>query len=389
MTHLRLLILSAALALCPPVLAADPCKEDCRRLLAEGQALEGQGKFTQALQKIKEAETLAPNAWMPQALAAGVFYKLSTLAKPEKIEEMRKLARALAGRSLALEPTNPIGQEVLRLLDDGPAPLRAPTPDAAKLLAEAEKHFAQGQLKEALAGYEAVMRADPRYSFAWVGAGNCLFLQKDLPGAERLFRRATEIEPGNAQAWRFLGSTLSQQGKGAAAEEAMLSAIAADPSQRPSWSWLAELRARAQRPLKPLALKRLSRVEQGADGNFTIAYDPSADKNTPDAAIHLARALAEVNLRRQDAGKAKAAFDIELASWRTALKIAAEARANGAEGITDPGLLALQAIEQDGQLEPALLLLQFRQAYRPALERWLAANPGGVKAFIDRYGLQP
>lgn len=31
----------------------------------------------------------------------------------------------------------------------------------------------------------------------------------------------------------------------------------------------------------------------------------------------------------------------------------------------------------------------FRQAYRPSLEAWVAAHPGGVKEFIDRYGLQP
>lgn len=389
MTLLRPLILSATLALSLPAFAADPCKEDCRRLLAEGHALDGQGKYTEALQKIKEAETLAPNAALPQVAAAGVFYRLSTLAKPDKVEEMRRLARALAGRAIALDPANPIAHEVLRLLDDGPSPLRAPSPQAAALLATAEKHFAQGNYKEALAGYEAVQRADPRYSFAWVGAGNAYFVQKDWAAAEAQFRRATEIEPGNAQAWRFLGSALRAQGKFDASEAALLAAIAADPSQRPSWSMLAEVRARGQQALKPLALRRGARVEQGADGKFTIDIEPQGEQKTPDYAIRLARAMAEANLRNADKTKSKSAYEIELASWRMALTIAGEAKAKTGEGISDPGLLALQALEQDGQLEAAILLLQFRQAYRPELERWLAANPGGVKAFIDRYALQP
>ena len=389
MASLHPLILSAMLAFCLPAMAAEPCKDDCLRLLGEAHALNGQGKHTEALQKIKEAETLAPNAALPQAAAASVFYRLSTIAQPDKVEEMRRLAHGLAGRAVALDPTNPIGQEVLRLLDDGPSPMRALSPQAAPLLATAEQHFAKGNLKEAIAAYEAVMRADPKFSFAWVGAGNSYFRLKDFVQAEALFRRATEIEPGNAQAWRFLGSALRQQGKLEAAEAAFLSAIPADPSQRPSWQMPSALRSGTQPPLTPLALRRGARAEKGADGRYTISIDgPSGDK-TPDTTIRLARAIAEANLRNEDKAKAKSAFEIELASWRMALKIAHEAKAKTGEGISDPGLLRMQALEQDGQLEPAILLLQFRQVYRPDLERWLAANPGGVEAFIDRYRLQP
>ena len=387
MTSLRPLILSAMLAFCLPAMAAEPCKDDCRRLLDEAQALDGQGKHTEALQKIKEAETLAPNAALPQAAAASVFYRLSTIAKPDKVEEMRRLARGLAGRAVALDPANPIGQEVLRLLDDGLAPVRAISLQAAPLLATAEQHFAKGNLREAISAYEAVKRADPQFSFAWVGAGNSYFGLKDFVQAEAQFRRATEIEAGNAQAWRFLGSALRQQGKFDAAETALLSAIAVDPSQRPGWLMLAEMRARTQQPLQSLALRRGARVAQGTDGKYTISIDGPSGEKTPDAAIRLARALAEINLRNEN--KTRSAYEIELASWRMALKIAQEAKASTREGINDPGLLKMLALEQDGQLEPAILLLQFRQVYRPDLERWLAANPGGVKAFIDRYRLQP
>jgi len=401
MKQLRPLLLSLLLAWAhPAALAAEPCRDDCRRLLAEGQALEGQGKLPEALQKYKEAETAAPQSSLPQSAAAGVFYRLSTMARPDKVAEMRRLARALAGRAVSLNPDNPVGHEVLRLLDDpGPSPLRAPAPEAAALMAQAEQHFAAGRLREALAGYEAVMRADPRYSSAWVAAGNCHFLQRDLVRAESLFRRATEIEPRNAQAWRFLASSLGGQGKLDAAETALLTAIAADPSQRPSWNALAQLRAQsrpqahAAAPLRSLALRRGAQVEQGADGKFTLQMDSSGPQQTPDYALRLARAMAEANMRTEDAAKgkpvARSPFEIELGSWRQALKVAAEAQAASGKGISDPDLRTMQALERDGQLEPAILLLQFRQAYRPQLEAWLAAHPDGVRAFIDRYGLQP
>ena len=57
--------------------------------------------------------------------------------------------------------------------------------------------------------------------------------------------------------------------------------------------------------------------------------------------------------------------------------------------MSDPALLAMQGLARDGQLEPAIFVLLYKESYRPEYERWLAAHPGGVKAFIDRYGLRP
>jgi hypothetical protein len=132
------------------------------------------------------------------------------------------------------------------------------------------------------------------------------------------------------------------------------------------------------------------RVAQNADGKYVISLDSKTDaEKTPDHAFRLALGMTEVSLRTQDKDKRKSAFEIELATWRQALKIADEAEANSGEGILDPGLLQVRALAREGQLEPAILLLMFRQAYRPALQAWMAANPGGVKYFIDRYGVMP
>jgi len=171
----------------------------------------------------------------------------------------------------------------------------------------------------------------------------------------------------------------------------LYSSIAADPSQRPSWGKLARLRAAAGLPLKALAFRRGVRVVQGADGKFTINVDKSIAEsgNTPNYAIRLALAMGEVNLRKDAAAKGRSPYETELEAWRLALKVMDEAGAAGGEGVSDPALLQMQALARDGQLETAILLLMFRQPYRPALEAWLAANPGGVKLFIDRYGLQP
>jgi len=372
--------------------AAMQCGEPCHTLVRDAHVLEGQGKYREALDKYKAAQQADPNASLPVSLQAGLMLKLSSVAPKDKAAQVRQTARALAERATTLAADDPIAHEVLRMLDDdGASPLHTPNPRAAKLLAEGSALFAQRKPKEALLKYEAAMEADPKASSAWVGAADCHFMQGDWPRAEALFRRATEIEPENAQAWRFLSDALLAQGQRGPAEAALYASIAADPSQRPSWGKLARLRAAAGLPLKPLAFRRGVRVEQGADGEFAINVDKSTAEsaNTPDYAIRLALAMAEVNLRRADTAKARSPYEIELEAWRSALKIMDEASAAGGEAVSDPALLQMRTLARDGQLEAGVLLLMFRQPYRPALEAWLAANPGGVKLFIDRYGLQP
>ena len=393
MKSIRVLTFAVLLALFDTAAAAPViCTEPCDTLVRDAHVLEGQGKYQEAMDKYTAAQKADPKASLPLSLQAGLLFKLSSTAPKDKAAQVRDMARGLAERATELAADDPIANEVLRMLDDdGLSPLHTPNPRAARLLAEGAALFTQRKPKEALAKYEAAMVADPKASSAWVGAADCYFVQGDWARAETLFRRATEIEPDNAQAWRFLSDALLAQRQRAPAEAALYASIAADPSQRPSWGKLARLRAAAGLPLKALAFKRGVRVVQGADGKYTFNVDKrTADTSkTPNYAIRLALGVSEVNARKTDTAKVKSPYEIELEAWRMALKVMDEVAAAGGEAVTDPALLQMQALAKDGQLEAAILLLMFRQPYRPALEAWLAANPGGVKGFIDRYGLQP
>lgn len=393
MNAIRVLTLAVALTLpAPGVLAAIRCGEPCMSLVQAGHALEGQGKYQEALDKYKLAEQADRKASIPVSLAAGLLYKLSTATPAPKNIELRDMARAGADHALGLDAGDPVAQEVLRMLDDnGPSPLRTPNAAAAKLLAEGEALFLQGKLMPAREKYEAATVADPASSGAWVGAADTYFLQKDWPRAAELFRKATEVEPHNAQAWRFLSDALLQQGQHAQAEAVLYSSLEADPSQRPTWGKLGLHRARAGMPLKALALRRGVRVVPDANGKLGLEIDKAtADQaQTPDYAFRIALGAAEIQQRGENTAGTRSPFEIELQSWKTALKVVAEAHAGGAPDIADPALITLRKLDQEGQLEPALLILLFRQAYRPALDAWVRANPGGVKHFIDRYGLQP
>jgi tetratricopeptide (TPR) repeat protein len=395
MTHLRTLALAVLLALGgPAAFAADyaslGCNDACQRMIVEAQALEGQGKYQAALEKYRAAQKAEPQASLPVSMEAGLVQQLSAKVAPDKAAQWREAARGLANRALALKPDDPIARETLRRLDDdGPSPLHVANPEAAALMAEAEAQFAQRHFREALEKYQAAMKADPQYSGAWIGAADCYFMQKDWPQAETLFRRAAAIEPHNSQAWRYLADTLFNQGKFDAAEAALMSAIVADPSQHPNWIKLASVRAQQGLPLKQLGLKRGVRVVPKDDGKYEVNIDEPADKKAdmPDVGVRLMLGAVEANMRK--ANKGATPYEIELEAWRQAMQVADELKTNTGKDLGDPALRQIQALARAGQLEPAILILMFRQAYRPALDAWVAAHPGGVKAFIDRFGLRP
>jgi tetratricopeptide (TPR) repeat protein len=366
------------------------CAESCQRMLKEAQALEGQGKFQEALEAYRAAQKAEPKASLLVSMESALVQRLSSQVAPEKAAQWRDAARSLANRALAQASDDPIARETLRLLDDdGPSPLHVPNREAMRLMKEAESQFAQGRYPQALEKYEAAMKADPQYSGAWMGAGDCYFMQRDWAHAEPLFRRAVEMEAHNSQAWRYLADTLFNEGRFDAGEAALLSAIVADPSQHPNWIRLAAVRAQQRLPLKQLGLVRGVHVVAKDDGSYAVNIDEPADKktDTPDFAVRLMLGAVEANMRK--ANKGATPYEIELAAWREAMKVADELKANTGKDLSDPALRQMQALARDGQLEPAILILTFRQSYRPALDAWVAAHPGGVKEFIDRFGLRP
>ncbi len=373
-----------------PARADDPCNAACTALMQQGQLAHSQGKLQEALAKYLAAHQAAPAASVPVS-AASQAYLAAAGANPAKAGQLRAEARRLAKAALGLAADDPVAQETLRMLEsDAPSPLYVPNAPAARAIAAAEQLFVQRRYAEALPRFEEAMRLDPKASYAWIGAGDCWYMQKDWDKAAALFRRAVEIEPRNAQGWRFLADTLEAQGKGAEAERALLDGIAADPGQLPTWGKLAALRRNTALPLKSLHLRRGVRVEVGADGKSTLNVDGDLQKTAgaADNAMRLALGVAEANARA-DKNKTYSPYEIELQAWRAALKVMDETAAAGQAPVSDPALAQMIAFGKDGQLEPAILLLAYRESYRPALEAWLQADPDGVRRFVDRYGMQP
>ncbi len=76
-------------------------------------------------------------------------------------------------------------------------------------------------------------------------------------------------------------------------------------------------------------------------------------------------------------------FERELFAWENTMKIISDM--NKPDQIKDEGLRAMQRFHKAGQLKAAVLLLMYREDYRPDFEAWKLANPGAIKGFVDAF----
>lgn len=368
-----------------------PINAEAEALIHQGHALQTQGKYKDAFEKFSAAAQADPQASLPLSSIAGMLLSMAKQTQDAGALKLRQQAEDMARQALQKHANDPVAMEVLReLTDDRPLPLHQPTPEAAAALHEGELLFTQRKLDEALAHYERAAALDPNYSQAWIYAGDCYYFQKKFAEAEQRFRKGVEVEPLNSQGWRFLADALAAQGKPGPAEGALMGGIAAQPSQMPNWVKLNQLRTNGGFPLTSLNLVRKAKGQlDPATRTLNLSIDPSL-KGTdpakqPDAGLWLSLAT-----QQAIEGKAGASpFAIELAAWRKALQVADELSAKGGGELQDPALKTMRRLAQADQLEPALLLLQYKESWRAEFEAWKAAHPDGVRKFIDAYQLRP
>jgi len=71
----------------------------------------------------------------------------------------------------------------------------------------------KGYIAGARAAYQTALRRWPRNQAALIGAGNIAYRDKDLPAAERAFRRAAQLYPNSGIALNNLAQVLLEQDK--------------------------------------------------------------------------------------------------------------------------------------------------------------------------------
>jgi tetratricopeptide (TPR) repeat protein len=375
--RLRSLVLLAALAHASPALAdLLPVSEKGIALLNKGRALDNESKFAEAVDHFRAAALEDPKASGPLSAIASVYLRLAMSNQDQQeADKLRAGARDTAHAALRLDARDTMAMETLRLLADGKEQARyTATPQALKAVHEGEVFFHQRQYAAALEKYELAFKLDPGYAEAILFVGDCYFMQDDMVRAEQKFRQALQINPLDGTGWRFLYDALMRQNKLKEAETAALSAIAALPSARPSWTRMVQISEHAGHKMTPFVL-----VPRSSFTGNTVTYDPAGGPSA-DVSVWLTYGLAQA--AESTAKQPAAPFARMLAAWQSTLKIMGEL---GPAKVKDQGLQDMLRFHKAGQLRAAIFLLLYQEQYRDEFEAWKKAEPDAIKHFIDTF----
>jgi tetratricopeptide (TPR) repeat protein len=153
---------------------------DARALNQKGIALDGQGKYDEAIQAYDAAIGLDPNdanVWNNKGNA------LSKLGKYDGAIQAYDAA-------IRLEPNF-----------------------ALTWIYKGDALFHQNKYDEAIQVYDEAIMLAPNYTLAWRQKGNTLFVQKKYDEAIQAYDEAIRLDPNNAQTWQNKGIALKRLNK--------------------------------------------------------------------------------------------------------------------------------------------------------------------------------
>ena len=166
-----------------------------------------------------------------------------------------------------------------------PKSLQQKSGDSAQLVAAGDELTSQSAFVEAEAKYGAAVRANPRDPLPNARWARALLF--DLRPEEALGKAllATQMDPGNAEAYAYLARSRDWLGKSEEALAAALQAVTLDPNYADGYALLAEVYLDLNHPDKALAhaQKALEMNPDGAEGHRSMAYILAAQSDLPGA----------------------------------------------------------------------------------------------------------
>lgn len=359
-----------------------------------GYELLSQGRFNEAASKFQEGMKADPASSFPISGLSKLFYEASKATDGAHEVEYRAKALDLARQALDKNDLDFIASEVLLNSDGGSTESRhQPKPEAVEPFDQAEAAFRAEKWDEAVAGYQKALAADPGFTDAALYLGDVYFSQKQYGKAEPWFRKATQMEPRYARAWRFLADCQGHQGHMNDALVTDLAAIAAQPDDYTAWARLRQIYEAQNK----LALVRFQwpkvdegRIEKDKAGKLVLSFPGLQADDSAEGAAQAAYTMASgLGQMPDDHGAQPSELSRRTQAWEAALERYEDALKEKKAAPKDAAWAQLLAFYKAGQIKEALLVLGFREAYRSDFEAWKSADPKCVQAFIERWHLRP
>jgi tetratricopeptide (TPR) repeat protein len=273
--------------------------------------------------------------------------------------------------------------------------------EAEKAIRDGEEAFMQGDMDKAIAAYQRALKADPYLYEAALYTGDAYKVKKEFDKAGEWYAKAIAIDPDRETGYRYWGTALFQQGKIKESGEKRMEAYIRAPYNRLAVNGFVEWGNAAGVRLGHPRIDIPSDVSSSGDGNTRITIDPSMldDKKQDGSSAWMMYGLMRASWSTGKDGKLSESFSKayptekkyrhSLAEEIFALKMVLSSleediKKNKVKNL-DPSLARLKRLNDDGLLEPYILLARadngIAQDYYPYFQK----NPDKVRRYVVEY----
>lgn len=258
-----------------------------------------------------------------------------------------------------------------------------------------ERSYAARDFQKAREAYGRALAADPGFVLAMLYLGDTYHDNIGHPEALAWYRKAAQARPAFPKAWRFLSDGCAEAGQVKEAEEALVSGLAGHPGNRLLWLKLSERYGAQDRPLKKLVFDPPFRPSWNPQGSLTLqaTHEVLGSEGREIWPVLLAGLLGGAKVEVKDPGPGapplETPFQKARLFWTLALEALETQVKKTGERVQDRYLAEFLRFKQEGQLDAALFVLRYQEAFRPDFEAWKQAHPGAIEAFIRTSGCRP
>lgn len=209
--------------------------DDLRELKQKAGELIKKQQYTEALPLL---ETLAAVEPEDPETHFHLGFALIAQANITKSKAARKALRVRARnayiKSKELGKGDPLVDALIQSipLDGSEGTALSQNAEANKLMTDAEAHYSQGKLDDALVNYQKALQLDPQLYEAALFSGDVYTHRGDFPQAETWYQKAIAINPDRETAYRYSATPLMKQGKHDQARDRYIEAYISEPYSR-------------------------------------------------------------------------------------------------------------------------------------------------------------
>lgn len=354
---------------------------DSAKQYAQARSLVQQEKYALALPLLEKVVKAQPNNAMAYYYLG---FALVVTAQDVPDDAARRARRVRARnawiRSKKLNVNEPNVDALIASIpaDGSPAPGQRPfssNAQANKLMAAAEEFYSSGKLDEALANYQKALKLDPKIYEAALFSGDVYLHRKDYESAETWYQKAIAIDPNRETAYRYSATPLMQQGKTDEARERYIEAYITEPYSRFTSGGLQQWAKASNNMLHDPTVPIPAKAVTGSKADGTFAWAAYAPTRATWRKQKFAQTFPREKIYRHSLPE-------EAAALRAVIKLA-ESKKTGAR--LEPGLARLKKLDDEGLLEPFILLTLNDEGIAQDHPEYLQQHRKLLRKFVSDY----